>query len=150
MREPREHVARRRRGLVFAKNRFNRAQMQRKSGFTLVEIMIVVAIIALLVAVALPSFMRARKRAQNTRFIAAVKVASDAFLIYAVEHAGYPADAGPAQVPDGMAPYFGKFAWTQPTPIGGSWDWDDGTVGVKAAISALPAIGVRRPAPDDR
>jgi prepilin-type N-terminal cleavage/methylation domain-containing protein len=110
--------------------------MQRKSGFTLVEIMIVVAIIAMLVAVAMPSFMRARKRAQNTRFIAAAKVASEAFQIYAVEHAGYPADTGPAQVPDGMAPYFGKLAWTQPTPIGGSWDWDYGTVGVKAAISA--------------
>jgi prepilin-type N-terminal cleavage/methylation domain len=110
--------------------------MQRKSAFTLAEIMIVVAIIALIAAVALPSFMRARKRAQNIRFIAAMRVASEAFQIYAAEHAGYPADVGPAQVPEGMAPYFGKFAWTQPTPIGGLWDWDYGTVGVKAAISA--------------
>jgi prepilin-type N-terminal cleavage/methylation domain-containing protein len=119
--------------------------MQRKSGFTLVEIMIVVAIIALLAAVALPAFMRARKRAQNVRFIAAMKVASEAFQMYSFEHSGYPPDVGPAQIPDGMAPYLGKLAWTKPTPIGGLWDWDYGTVGVKAAISALQPL-----APEDQ
>lgn len=37
----------------------------RKSGFTLVEIMIVVAIIGLLAAIAIPNFVKARKRAQT-------------------------------------------------------------------------------------
>ncbi len=36
-----------------------------KKGFTLVEIMIVVAIIGLLAAIAIPSFMRARTRSQQ-------------------------------------------------------------------------------------
>ena len=35
-------------------------------GFTLVEIMIVVAIIALLAAISIPGFLRARKRSQGT------------------------------------------------------------------------------------
>jgi prepilin-type N-terminal cleavage/methylation domain-containing protein len=41
----------------------------RKSGFTLVEIMIVVAIIGLLAAIAIPSFVRARTSAQTNACI---------------------------------------------------------------------------------
>src|SRR3954463_12853426 len=42
---------------------------KRRGGFTLVEIMIVVAIIALLAAIAVPGFLRARKRAQASKIL---------------------------------------------------------------------------------
>ena len=43
--------------------------MKRKQGFTLIEIMIVVLIIGLLAAIAIPSFVRARDRARTNACI---------------------------------------------------------------------------------
>jgi prepilin-type N-terminal cleavage/methylation domain-containing protein len=57
----------------------------KRSGFTLVEIMIVVAIIALLAAIAVPGFLRARKRAQATRILNDLRMIDSAVDQYAVE-----------------------------------------------------------------
>jgi prepilin-type N-terminal cleavage/methylation domain-containing protein len=57
-----------------------------RHGFTLVEIMIVVAIIALLASIAVPNFMRARKRAQATRILEDLRVIDNATDEYAIEN----------------------------------------------------------------
>ena len=56
-----------------------------KKGFTLVEIMIVVAIIGLLAAVAIPNFMRARERAQTNACIANLKQIDGAKTLWALD-----------------------------------------------------------------
>jgi prepilin-type N-terminal cleavage/methylation domain-containing protein len=55
------------------------------AGFTLVEIMIVVAIIALLAAIAVPGFLRARKRSQASRILNDLRMIDSAVDQYAVE-----------------------------------------------------------------
>jgi prepilin-type N-terminal cleavage/methylation domain-containing protein len=59
---------------------------KRRGGFTLVEIMIVVAIIALLAAIAVPGFLRARKRSQASRFINDLRLIDSAVDQYAIEN----------------------------------------------------------------
>jgi type IV pilus assembly protein PilA len=110
---------------------------QRSNGFTLVELMVVVATIGLLAAIAIPNFARARKSAQNSRFANDLRVACDAFTQYAVERGRYPADKYPGIMPDGMEDYLARMHWTQPTPIGGQWDWDYGQYGAKAGVSVI-------------
>ena len=56
-----------------------------RGGFTLVEIMIVVAIIALLAAIAVPNFLRARKRSQATRILEDLRLLDSASDQYAIE-----------------------------------------------------------------
>jgi prepilin-type N-terminal cleavage/methylation domain-containing protein len=60
------------------------ASLSRK-GFTLVEIMIVVAIIALLAAIAVPGFLRARKRSQAAKILNDLRMIDSAVDQYAIE-----------------------------------------------------------------
>ena len=57
----------------------------RNAGFTLVEIMIVVAIIALLAAIAVPGFLRARKRTQAAKVLNDLRNIDSAIDQYALE-----------------------------------------------------------------
>lgn len=59
--------------------------INKRHGFTLVEIMIVVAIIALLATIAVPGFLRARKRSQATRILNDLRLIDSAVDQYAVE-----------------------------------------------------------------
>lgn len=64
---------------------FLRKPRKPQGGFTLVEIMIVVAIIALLAAIAVPGFLRARKRSQATRVLDDLRIIDAAIDQYAIE-----------------------------------------------------------------
>ena len=57
----------------------------KKRGFTLVEIMIVVAIIGLLAAIAIPNFVKARETAQKNACIANLKQIQGAIQVWALD-----------------------------------------------------------------
>src|SRR5207245_1126620 len=58
----------------------------RKSGFTLVEIMIVVAIIGLLAAIAIPNFVKARETAQLNSIVNNLRIIEGAKDQWALEN----------------------------------------------------------------
>ena len=109
--------------------------LRKTSGFTLVEIMVVIAIIAILASLAMPGAQRGMKRAKAARFMNDLRVLNGAFEQYRFENQSWPHDENPGVVPAKMIPYLGNFPFSSPTPIGGVWDWDQAVLGVTAGIS---------------
>ncbi len=84
----------------------------KSSGFTLVEIMIVVAIIALLAAIAIPNLLRAKMSANDALAKATIRSMSTAAESFATAQQGnYPADE--ASLTNATPPYANKAYCTQ-------------------------------------
>ena len=85
-----------------------------KGGFTLVEIMIVVAIIGLLAAIAIPSFVNARTKSQTNACINNLRQISGAKDQYALDHN----NTAPTALSDLVSTYITK---DPVCPAGGSY-----------------------------
>ena len=68
-----------------------------EGGFTLIELMVVVLIIAILIAIAIPTFLGARKRAQDKQAQSNLRNALTAEKTYYVDNQAYTATAADLQ-----------------------------------------------------
>jgi len=90
--------------------------------FTLVEIMIVVVIIGLLAAIAIPTFKRVIERSRASRMTNDFRQFSSAFQRYILEAGQNPAPSALGVIPVGMSGYLPK-AFQQVSPLGGNYQW---------------------------
>lgn len=112
-----------------------------RAGYTLVEIMIVVAIIGLLAVIALPSFARVRVIASGIQVANNLRVFGHAFAQYAIEHGSYPPD-NHEELPAGMEGYIDAADFNVTTAIGGRYNWEGpdqyAFAGVSVSSSSYP------------
>lgn len=106
-----------------------------RAAFTLVEIMVVVVIIGILAAVALPAFQRVRRRAVNSRYINDARQIRDAAERYALENGSFPPNGIGALHPNLRGYVPDSVFNSTSTPLGGVWDWDFQQDGFTASIS---------------
>ena len=100
----------------------NRPSTKRKRGFTLLEIMVVVAIISLIGAMAIPIYRKVTLKTQNMKLISEVLDYSDAFNSYYFLNGTWPPTAGMNQIPNGMIGFLPS-AYTQGGAFGAEFHW---------------------------
>ncbi|MEM7791175.1 MAG: prepilin-type N-terminal cleavage/methylation domain-containing protein [Verrucomicrobiota bacterium] len=111
---------------------------QKQSGFTLVEIMIVVVIVGLLATIAIPAFRKTQMAAQNSRLANDLRVFAGQIQIFTLETGNYPEDSTTGEIPTGLEEYINIANWTAGPSIGGQFDveYDDSNI-----LSGVGVVG---------
>ncbi len=94
-----------------------------RSGFTLIEVTLVVVIVALLATLAMPAFQNVRDHANVSKFMNDLRVLSSQFESYHFAQARWPGSAHPGELPPEMEGYVSSSTFAQPNSVGGRWTW---------------------------
>ncbi|GAB5562000.1 MAG: hypothetical protein SynsKO_36470 [Synoicihabitans sp.] len=95
------------------------------SAFSLVEIMIVLTLIGLLAALAVPAVQKIKNRAAVSAFVNDLRAIEKATEVYAMEMGVMLQDYETGEQPADLIPYLKNPDFTGNTQLGGQWDWDN-------------------------
>jgi prepilin-type N-terminal cleavage/methylation domain-containing protein len=107
--------------------------MARRKGFTLVELLVVIGIIAVLISLLLPALGNARRQSQRTKCLSSLRQIGQGFQMYADTYKGY----WPCAVHDaGNTGNNGKWA----LPAGRTLRWQDRLVEFIANVKGVNSV----------
>jgi len=106
-----------------------------RSGFTLVELLIVVVILGILAGIVLPQFQSTAEEARQTVFVHDLRVFVEQAILCMERTGTVVPDSSSGQEPGGeYSTYIDLDTWTDPTPLGGVWDSEWNSFGVWSAV----------------
>ncbi|MGI8908158.1 MAG: type II secretion system protein [Candidatus Sumerlaeaceae bacterium] len=112
--------------------------VRRVRAFTLIELLMVVAIIAILAAIAIPNFLEAQTRAKVSRAKADMRTIMTALEAYRVDATAYPEDyAATTPRADGLGRLTSPVAYISSVPLDAFGGYFDSGLGVQVKSYSL-------------
>jgi type IV pilus assembly protein PilA len=112
-----------------------------QKGFSLIELLIVVAIILIIAAIAIPNLLRAKIAANEASAVGSIRTINTASVAYSTSYGNYPptiASLGPASTPSSTTADLIDSVLASGTKSGYSFTWSAGTNNTNYAINADP------------
>lgn len=105
-----------------------------KNGFTLIEVLIVVVILGVLAGIVIPAYAGCTADSAQKAFMMNIKKIAEVADYHHQLTDAYFEDSSSGEMPAGLDTYLQSSMWTNGTPIGGVWDFELDSFGVRSAF----------------